>query len=56
MLGQKIKMAKRTYLKFVKGCQVKTIKKTGQSVRVTMKCPKRLNNKIKSAQDLVNSS
>jgi len=49
-------MGKRTYLKFINGCQVKTIKKIGKSVRVTMKCPKKVLNKIKSAQDYISES
>lgn len=49
-------MAKRTFIKFYGKCQVKKVIIRGKSPVVTMKCPKSVIKKIKSAQSYINEA
>ena len=48
-------MGKRTYIKYIKGCQITRVKRRGRDIRTTIKCPgKKKITKTLSAQDILN--
>ena len=49
-------MGKRTFIKFLKGCQITKVVRKGKSPRITMKCPKSVLKKLKSAQGYIDEA